>query len=179
MDTAERVHEALSVRTDRTSRFLLIFAAISLAITLALFAFGYAAEQIRPPTWNPLGVYPQQTVINREHIVHLGGTVDIVARKCAEVDEVAIRGSLQWVPVGHFEATVPVVSGALAIRYRSCGPTRDSRVFSYHNPIPETVAALVAQGFHTWQITGTDVPFDRNGKQGVPRTWITDAFTIT
>ena len=178
MDAADRIHEALSVRADRGSRFLLALAAACLAIALVLLAAGYAGEQIRPTKWDPLGAYPLQTVINRNHLVHVDGTVDVVAQKCARVKQVNVRTSKAWVPVNRIELAVADTPGKLDIRYRSCGPTVTQSTFGFHNPIPEQVKRLVAGGYHVWRITGTDTPFDSKGREGVPRTWATETFTI-
>ena len=178
METADEIHRSLAVRTDPLSRLFLMLATLALAGSLLLFSLGYAAQQFRTHRWNPLGAYPIQKVINRNHLVHLDGTVDVTAQKCAREREVKVRTSLIWLPVNRPELFVPAVKGGQSVRYRSCGPSPTQSSFGYHTPIPDGVRAAVAEGLHIWRIAGTETPYDDHGREGVPRAWTTETFTI-
>lgn len=178
MNEYEAVHAKLAVRSDGASRLLLTIAAAALAVALMFFALAYWSS--RDAQWDPLGDYPTQQVLNKNHTVGRDETVDVTAQKCAREPKVAIRATLSWVPVDHSEfAVTPNAPGRLSYRYSSCGKTPDVTIYSYTNPIPPGVLAILDQrGLHSWRITGTDTPFDEEGKPGVPRTWTTETFTI-
>lgn len=161
---------------DRWSKAFLILGLGSLALAIMMIVVVVATRH-DGAAWDPLGSYPQQTVDGGPFRV--GETVPVTARKCADEDGVHVRGTSYWQAVDVPGVIVQTANGAERQRFRSCGPTPDTTAFVFRNDIPPAVVALVeAQGPSRWRITGTETPFDHDGREGVPRTWVTDTFVV-
>jgi len=161
-------------RNDRPSRILLGVAIGALVAAVALA--GLAITRTTPHAWDPLGEYPQQ--VTAKLTFYLNETVDVTAHKCSKVEGQTVRTTLTWVPTDSPEVLIRIATGVESFRYKSCGPSPTKDHFSFHNPIPPAVVALVKSGESHWRITGTDTPIDIRGRTGVPRTWTTNTFQI-
>lgn len=160
---------------DNWSKAFLLVGLIALVIAGLLVA----AVIVRPTSsqYDPLGNYPQQTVDKLTY--HLNQTVNVTAQKCAKSDGVMVHGDKSWTAVLSPGIHINEAGGSSALRFKSCGPTAHTREFHYRNLIPQAVAAIVRQsGPSLWRISGTDVPYDSEGRQGVARTWATQTFRL-
>ena len=143
--------------------------------------------------WNPLGAYPQQTVVNP--IVRPSDQVTIRAVKCVSAHyPVNVKGVLQWQSVQP-AGTVIVVGDGAAVRYPADyaklptsvpRPGRDGcTTFTYTNPIPLAVVSRSAEVCRqstnaiapSWRITGVETPVD-DSRSGVARAWQSDVITV-
>lgn len=161
-------------RRARLSVWALGCATVAL-LTLAVVVVW--AERRQPDLWDPLADYPPvQTVVDRDHSIRLDGLVEVEATKCAR-EQVEVRGVLSWQAMDPPGANIETGSGT-SLRERGC------ESFRFANPIPfevrEVIRAQHASGIEApvWRITGTEVPFDGE-REGVPRTWVTENFTVT
>lgn len=127
--------------------------------------------------FNPLGQYPQQTVVSRVDGVpgvKIGTPLVVRALKCNSVSApVVVDGSAQWQLIAPPGTGPAVAFGGQALRLPGCTEWTDaerspgtSTVFpSYRNEVPaeiaEYVRAQAARGVSTtWVISGQETPVD-------------------
>lgn len=168
------VRELLRVRSDRWSKVLLVVAALAFGFGAILFGLGYYQAHSRSDVWDPLGDYPSpQTIVNANGTIPLSRTVDVRGTKCFD-QPVVTRGGKYWQAVDVRGTTIPD-GQSVRLHPKGCEtPT-------FHNEIPAEVQQIVAGGGpNRWTLQGTDTPIDPvTGRQGVPRTWQTEPFTLT
>jgi hypothetical protein len=115
-------------------------------------------------------------VVNYDHSLRLEGLITVEAVKCAR-EQVQVRGVLSWQAMDPPGSVIDVGSG-VAERTEGC------ETFTFENPIPvevrEAIEAQHSAGIvaPVWRMTGIEVPFDGD-REGVPRTWVTENFTVT
>lgn len=160
-------------RRARLSVWALACATVAL---LTLAAVVVWAELRQPDLWDPLGDYPVQVVVDRDHSISLDGLVEVEATKCAR-ERVEVRGVLSWQATDPPGANIETGSGT-SVREEGC------ESFRFANPIPfevrEAISAQHAAGLEApvWRITGTETPVDGD-REGVPRVWVTENFEVT
>jgi hypothetical protein len=138
-------------------------------ISVVALAFSiYALAVVRTPQWNPLGEYPDQIA----KLVK-PGFIHVTATKCAKVS-VQVRGSFSFQRLTPTPGIFVLAGNGQSLKPKGCVD------LTFDNLTPEEVKRIVRlDGPSTWIITGTETPFDGTGKQGVPRSWRTNSFTLT
>lgn len=166
-----------------TSHGLLILSIALLGTALLTLAVAVAVSLRSPHAWDPLGEYPDQTVVSRVDGIdgpaaRLTDGVTVVGTKCANT-AIRVRGSVFW------QSTTPpgilVAAGSgVATRQKGCVTE------TFLNPIPGAVRAAVnrpTDPVRRWVITGTETPVRDAGdngrsREGIPRAWTTAEFEI-
>lgn len=163
------VHRPFTLaKQDRLAAFALTLAVVGVICALVFFSL-WATER-SPTPWNPITSPRAAQSVTNGPVIHLGGTVDVTATKCAS-EAINVRGSTSWESIDAPSAVV-FVSYGLGTYPQGC-ITR-----SFKHVIPPQVTALVDQGLSTWEIVGTDTPYRPDGTQGVPQSWSTQPFTL-
>ena len=146
---------------------------LMLAVVVLLGAVGFAAfseANHAAPLADPLGDYDTQIVHNRIEGINgpavvEGGVLFVTGTKCNATDApVMVRVDRSWVRVDVGER-IQVVFNGPGVRQPGC-PTGD-----FENLLPPEIVPGV------WYQTATDVPIV-DGLDGVPRTWVTQNFTV-
>lgn len=154
--------------------------ALSVSVTLFGLSLALFVTAGDPAPWNPLGDYPIQVVgplvprVGGVATITVNDRVPIIGTKCNNADhKVDVRGMYEWKRVDPLGVAVP---GAASGGVRLPGCT----TFSFLNPIPDAIVAdVLARGPSIWQITGIETPLDKDGGEGVPRTYQSENFRIT
>jgi hypothetical protein len=157
-----------------TRALLLAMVVMTLRFIAGAGAVAYVALNQVEPQWDPLGDYPVQKILNKDHKVSLTDTsnnvVKVDAIKCAD-EPAQVAGSLRWQSVKPPGIVLMIGSGT-GTRKQGC------QEMFFENPIPPEVKAVIKSGGPTvWVITGTETPL-RDGQQGVPRAWTTEQFEV-
>lgn len=186
----ERIHRADRGKGQRFHPGHRIYAVLLAAMVVAAIAIGATAVTLwrNYTRWDPLGVYPPQTVVNRvpgtstPAVLLTSGEVTVTGTKCNSTDHpVTVTGTKTWVLVEPPGSVIPESA-------RNGGTNPDllpgCSTHDYRNPIPpqvrDRVIELAEQGRSEtiWAITGIETPVDDNGNKGVQRSWSTTNFTI-
>jgi len=153
-----------------------VLAAVSVSVLIVALVW---TIWLKPAPYDPLGDYPVQKVTTSIPGV-LGpatttdGVVLVTGTKCNNSrSAVTVRGETAWQSIDPRGGMVPL-GHAIAHRQAGC----ETRTFA--NPVPPEVAEITERlgGKVIWRITGTETPLDRHGHEGVPRTWVTENFTV-
>ena len=136
--------------------------------------------------YNPLGVYPIQTVEVGAEVTEgqptlvAGQQINVFATKCNVSDpptDVRVRIEWSWTtvdPTGYtsppYHTTATLVPGCTAESYSRRMPEE----------VTKHVESLDEEGVSSsiWVVSGTETPIDKNGNDGEPRDWITQNFVI-
>lgn len=169
---SEDVKNYLSLRKDRPSKILAALAAVLLTASLALFSLGFYQEhKSGPPKWDPLSTFTVPQLVTNGPTIHWDDTVNVTGTKCSKVT-VPVRGYSSWEAVAPTTGAVVTTSYGVGVEKAGCTTK------SFKHLVPPDVLKLVRAGVTGWEIAGTEVPYRADGTQGVPRTWITQQFTL-
>ena len=158
---------------QRRSRRLaiLVFVVLGLAVAVNL---GETAWHVRSHIveYDPLGDFPEQEVLNEDHLVPTDSFVIIEGTKCNDSDEtVTVAGEVSWQSVEPSGIAFVVLAGVGAL---DPGCTTET----FHNPVPDEVAELAEEGLVMWKVNGTNWPIDDEGNRGSPRDFQSETFEV-
>jgi hypothetical protein len=183
------------------------FGLVAIGAAIAMIAATLVYTLYDNSRWDPLGEFPLQ-IVTQQPAVNLGATpaqvnplvagesigggttsstiefyldedIHSSGVKCVKEDEgvIQVRGTLYWQTTSPPGRIIKVADGA-----GSRGP--GCQLYNFSNPIPEVVLEEVEklsnEGFETsdWELTGTEIPFKKDGTEGKSRTWTTTTFTL-
>lgn len=170
--------EATIPAKPREKHWLLATSLIATSVALIIISIAVIVALHQPAPWNPLGDYPDQTVLSRVPghkgpAIKVGGVLSVKGTKCAK-EAVTVRGASFYQSVDVPGTFVPNGAG-IALRVQGC----TTKTFS--NPLPEAVLATADNPFgaHMWIITGTETPVRDDGKgEGIARIWKSEPFEV-
>ena len=150
---------------------ILVLAALVAAVFINL---GETAWHLRrhADQYDPLGEFPEQVVLNEDHLVPVDSFAIIEGTKCNDSDEtVTVAGEVSWRSVDPPGIAFVVLAGVGKL-----DPGCTTQTF--HNPVPDEVAELAAEDVIMWEINGTNWPIDENGNRGSPRDFRSERFEV-
>jgi len=158
----------------QVKRPILVLTAIAAVQAGALLASVWP----EPDPWDPIEPLQVQVVANDQPIPY-GEPVVVEGVKCYR-EPVKVSGVVTWAtedPSG-----TSIVTGR-GVAYREQGCVTFLGADAFVNTVPPIVLdadrALRARGVEaSWYITGSETPFDADGRHGVTRSWRTESFRL-
>jgi len=172
----------------RSTRGLGIFALAALMAVAGLAGSLVYRQWFVERPYDPLGVYPDQTVQSSVPGIHgpaapLDGPVIVTGFKCNNASHpVKVRGTSSWQPVDAAgKQTGTGVAARTGVGFRRAGPGCEA--LRYENPVPDEVRRITLQLHERgraahWRIVGVETPVADNGADGEARIWRTEPFRI-
>ena len=129
-----------------------------------------------PDPWDPIEPLQMQAVTNDQPIPY-GEPVVVEGVKCYR-EPVSVSGVVTWATEDPPGTTIVAGRG---VAHRDQGCVTFLGVDAFVNTVPSAVVdadrSLRAGGVEaSWYITGSETPFDADGRPGVERSWRTEPF---